>query len=239
MLTIRSAFWPGSTHSPRRTKTCTIVPSNGATICRRDALDLRRRRARFPASSFRAWRFAVLCSACSASSRVFSTVSRSTSSCDCDTLLAKRAIDSVRPLQLGLGDFGGLAGEADLHVVRGLLVGDVVLQLGGPLGHPRDLVVDLRQQRALLHRVWPSRTATAVSTPAFLRRHVRLGQQPQHDRLHFERLRIGRRFRGNVANSASIAPIITQRRKDAKKGMEIIFFAPLRLCVRHSVMWLE
>ena len=92
-------------------------------------------------------------------------------------------------LQLGFGDFGRLAGEADLHVVGRLLVGDVVLQLGGQLGHLRDLIVDLGEQRALLHRVAFAHRHLREHA-RFLRRHIGFGEQTQHDRLHFERLRI-------------------------------------------------
>ena len=91
-----------------------------------------------------------------------------------------------RPPQLGLGDFERLLGEADSHVVRRLCAGDVVLRLGRIGRQPRNLVVDLRQQLALLHALAFAHRH-ARDDARLLRRHLGLFDQPQHDRFDFNR----------------------------------------------------
>ena len=141
-----------------------------------------------------------------------------------------------RPLELGLGDLGRLVGVADLHVVRGLLVGDVVLQLGGQLGHPRDLVVDLSQHRSFLHAS-PSRTATLVSTPASCAgtsasANSRSTTDCTSSGLVLEAVSAA------INGQAIIKPeIITQRRRDAERTPNSDFSASLRLCERISAMY--
>ena len=164
-FTIRTAFGPLRPIRPAGRRSARSCRRTGATIRRRPTLDLGGVEFVFLADFISSTAICRLWSACSASSRVFSTLSRSTSSSDCDTLLAKRSIDSVDRCELRDRHLGRFLGEADLHVVRRLRVGDVVFELGVPFCHARDLIVDLREQFAFLHAS-PSRTATFVSTPA-------------------------------------------------------------------------